>query len=104
MEKKKIGDITVNDGKGLFDNEGMCGLLLIDLNNLPKLLIQGQYIQYCTLVSTMSQKLINLQKGIKTDREALVAEIEELKQMNHNLVEQITGLPVSKDGAENGTD
>ena len=33
---KKAGDITVNDGKGLMDNEGLCDSLLLDLNNLKQ--------------------------------------------------------------------
>ena len=101
---KKIGDLTVNDGKGLVDNEGMCDSLIIDLNNAVKALASGQYVQFCGKVNEMAVKLTNLKKGIKADLESKDKIIEELKQMNNALVEQQTGLPVDKDGVENGAD
>lgn len=94
---------NVNDGKGLYDNEGMCDLLVNDLNDLVKDLTSGQHVQFCIHVTGMVQKLMNLKKGIKADMDSMKEKIEELKQMNDSLVEQITGLPVEKDGAENGT-
>ena len=101
---KKVGDITVNDDKGLFDNEGLCDTLINDLNNLQKHLITGQYVLFCSTVTSMAQKLINLKKGIKDDLDSMKNKVDELKRINDSLVEQITGLPVEKDGAENGTD
>lgn len=99
---KKLGDLTVNDGKGLFDNEGLCDSMLNDLNNMLKAFSAGQHVQACIIVSGMAQKLVNLKKGIKDDSEAQVKKIEELKAENSRIVEQLTGLPVDKDGAENG--
>ena len=101
---KKIGDLTVNDGKGLMDNEGMCDSLVFDVNSLVKLLMNGQFVQFCSKVSEIVVKLANLKKGIKADLESKDKIIEELKQINDSLVKQITGLPVEKDGAENGVD
>ena len=100
----KNNNVTVNDGKGLYDNEGLCDTLINDLNNLPKLIMQGQYIQFCALVTGMAQKIINLQKGIKADMDSMKEKVDELKRINDGLVEQMTGLPVEKDGAENGID
>ena len=99
---KKVGDLTVNDGKGLMDNEGVCDSLLLDLNNLPKVLMTGQYIQFCTLVVSMSQKLLNLKKGITNDMQSMKDKVEELKRMNDDLMEQISGLPVERNGDDNG--
>lgn len=104
MKEKKVGDLTVNDGKGLFDNEGLCDSLLADLNNLPKMLMTGQYIQFCATVASMGQRFVNLKKGIKADMDSMEEKVEELKRMNDSLVEQITELPVEKDGADNGKD
>lgn len=100
---KKVGDITINDGKGLMDNEGLCDSLLIDLNNISKQLMTGQYIQFCTLVVSMSQKLINLKKGITNDMQSMKDKLEELKRINDDLMEQISGLPVERNGDGNGT-
>lgn len=102
MTPKKVGDLTVNDGKGLLDNDGLCDSLILDLNNLIKLILNGQYIQFSATVTGMVQKLVNLKKGIKDDLDAMKEKVEELKRMNDSLVEQMTGLPVDKDGDENG--
>ena len=100
MMIKKIGDITVNDGKGLMDNEGLCDSLLLDLNNLPKALANGQYIQFCSLVSSMGQKLVNLKKGISEDIQSMRENIEEIKRVNNDLLQQLN----EKDGASDGMD
>jgi hypothetical protein len=102
MTPKTIGDLTVNDGKGLLDNDGLCDSLILDLNNLIKLILNGQYIQFSATVTGMVQKLVNLKKGIKDDLDSMKEKVEELKRMNDSLVEQMTGLPVDKDGDENG--
>ena len=99
---KKIGDITVNDGKGLFDNEGMCDSLVIDLNSLIKSMASGQYVQFCAKICEMTTKLGNLKKAITGEIESKNQRIEELKRLNDSLMEEKTGLPVDKDGAENG--
>jgi hypothetical protein len=65
-------------------------------------MVCGNYIQFCVTVSAMGQKLINLKKGIANDMDAMKRKVEELKNTNDSLVEQITGLPVEKDGADNG--
>lgn len=94
--------MTVNDGKGLYDNEGLCDLLIADLNTATKMLMSGQYVQYCITVTGMVQKLMNLKKGIKADLDSMKEKVEELKRMNDSLVEELTGLPVEKDGADDG--
>jgi hypothetical protein len=102
MDGKDLGyGVKVNNGKGLFDNEGLCDSLANDLNNLIRQMISGNYIQFCATVTGMGQKLINLKKGIADDMNVMKRKVEELKNMNDSLVEQMTGLPVEKDGASN---
>lgn len=79
---KKIGDITVNDGKGLYDSEGLCDSLLMDLNRMQKLLIDNQFIAFCDLIAKMAQKINNLKKGIRSDIEDRDMQIEELNRLN----------------------
>lgn len=98
-----MSDLNVNDGKGLYDSEGMFDLLVSDLNNLVKDLMNGQNVLFCNRVSGMAQKLVNLKSGIKNDMDAMRKKVEELKAANDSLMEQITGLQVEKDGAENGS-
>ena len=103
MEGKKIGDMTVNDGKGLYDNEGVCDSLIMDCNNLVKILMSGNYVQFCNTIVQMVKKLANLKEGIKKDMDSMKNKVEDLKKTNDSLVEQMTGLPAGKDGAGNGS-
>ena len=100
---KKIGEITVNDGKGLYDNEGLCDSLLMDLNRLPKLLIDNQFIAFGSLIAQMGQKVQNLKNGIRADMDAKDRQIAELKQLADKQTEHITGLPGEKED-EHGAD
>ena len=90
----------LNDGKGLFDNEGLCDSLIMDCNSLPKSLVNGNFVQFCNIIVQMVQKISNLKTGIKNDMDSMKSKVDELKRMNDSLVEQMTGLPVEKDGAE----
>lgn len=99
---KQTGDLTVNDGKGLLDNEGMCDSITSDVNTAVKLVMSGQYIQFCGKVFEICVKLGNLKKGIRKDLESKNKIIEELKRVNNALAEKQTGFPVEKDGAGNG--
>lgn len=90
---KQIGDVTVNNGKGLYDNEGLCNTLLTDLNSLQKLLIDNQFIAFSLRIGEMSQKILNLKKGIHDDAESKKQQIEELKRINDELLK-------AKDGDE----
>lgn len=103
MEEKKIDGMTLNDGKGLYDNEGLCDSLIMDCNNLVKILLSGNYVQFCNAIVQMVKKLVNLKEGIKKDMDSMKNKVEELKRMNDSLVEQVTGLPGEKDGVGNGS-
>ena len=100
---KKIGDVTVNDGKGLYDNIGLVDTLITDLNSLPVLLASGQAIKAAGVVYFMGQKLVNLKKGIQADLDSKNQIIEELKRINDSLMEEKTGIPVDRSD-DNGAD
>lgn len=93
---RTIGDVTVNDGKGLYDNQGLCDSIINDMNQMLKAMLSGQYVQGCTIVTGMAQKLVNLKQGIANDMDSMRTKVEELKRMNDSLVEQQTGLPVER--------
>lgn len=92
-DTRKIGDITVNDGGGLFDSEGLCNTLVNDINNLVKQAVSGNYLLFCDTVVQMTQKVVELKKGIKADLDSKNRVIEQLKEINTNL----------ERGAEHGT-
>ena len=106
---KKIGDITVNDGNGLMDNEGLCDSLMMDINRIQKLLIDNQFIAFCDLIAKMGQKINNLKKGIRADLEAKDEQITDLRRLNNELAEKAFGLPVDTpeektEGKDDGSD
>ena len=88
----------MNDGNGLYDNEGLLETLLSDLNKLPKLLMQNQYIAFCDLIAKMAQKIANLMKNVAAEKESLTNKVEELKRLNNDLLAEIN----KKDGVDNG--
>lgn len=71
--------MTVNDGKGLYDNQGLCDALIVDCNNAVKSICTGQYVQFCNIIVQMVQKLSNLKKGIENDMKDREETIETLK-------------------------
>lgn len=73
-------EITVNDGGGLFDASGIIDTLIVDCNNLPKLLIDNQFIAFGNTLVQMVQKLKQLKNGIKNDRESLRQQIDDLQR------------------------
>ena len=106
---KKIGDMTVNDGNGLYDNEGLCDTMIVDLNDMMKAMAAGQYIKYCNLTVGMVQKLTNLKKGIRADLEAKDEQIRDMQRLNNELAEKAFGQPVDTgeektEGTDDGGD
>lgn len=80
--------------KGLYNNADLIDTLIVDLNRLPKMLIDQQFIQACSVVASMGQRLANLKETVKKETDGLKENIETLKQQNKELI---------KDGKENGT-
>lgn len=79
------GRMTVNDGNGLYDNEGLCDSLITDVNELTKALVSGQYVLYARITVQMVQKLANLKAGIRRDiasRDERIRELTEGKKGN----------------------
>lgn len=87
-------NITVNDGKGLYDNIGLVDTIVNDLNRIPRLMIDGQFFQASAVFASVGQRLGNLKKGIQEELDSKDEIIEQLKRMNNELVAEKTGLPV----------
>ena len=90
---------TVNDGKGLYDNEGICEKGILLCNAAMKDLISGQYIAFADKMTQIVKIFANLKAGIKADRESMEQKIEDQKKII-SILEEKTGVPVEKDGAE----
>lgn len=96
---------------GLLTNEELIDSLIIDLNNIPKLLINGQGILFCSTISSIGQRLANLKNALKDDLENKNKVIEELKRelqatdvgCTDMTLEEYAKYLKEKDGAEDGT-
>lgn len=83
--------MTVNDGKGLYDSDGLLDSLIVDCNNVVKELCSGQYIEFCRIILEMAQKLVELKKGIKADLESKDKTIDELTGLCNELSKEKGG-------------
>ena len=65
--------------KGILTNSELIDTIIVDMNNMIKEALAGQYIQICYIVTGMTQKLMNLKKGIDADLASKDNVIEQLK-------------------------
>lgn len=92
----------------MLTNEELIESIIVDLNNIPKYLIDGQFIASCDLISKMAQKLYNLKTGIHNDIKSRDASINSLKKTLAANGIKIVDVPVEnlqfdeKDGVNNG--
>ena len=80
---------TVNGGKGLYDNEGICEKGILLCNAAMKDLVSGQYIAFADKMAQVVKIFANLKAGIKADSESYQQNIETLKNANNALQKQI---------------
>ena len=66
--------------KGMHSNMELVDTLIMDLNALPKYLIENQFIAACNTISNMGQKLQLLKNGISADLECRDKIIKELER------------------------
>lgn len=100
--------------KGLMTNEELVDSIISDLNMLVKNITGGDYLLFCARITGITQKLLNLKTGIKSDMDNKIRIIETLKDHIRNLGEEVKDMSIEdfvqkyqtekKDGAENGID
>ena len=100
-EARNVSNVTVNDGGGLYDNEGLIDTIIVDLNDILKNMAAGQYIRICNLVVGMTQKLTNLKKNMKEELAARDQQVADLFNLNKELERRLNGLP---EGIEDDTE
>ena len=96
--------------KDIMSNTELIESLILDLNNSLKEITNGQYIQFCSIVYQMAQKLVNLRNTVDNDLKNRDKTIEtlknELRAAGHDVVDmtpkQFVGefMNKEKDGAE----
>ena len=94
--------------KGTYTNSELIDTIVFDMNNMIKEALSGQYVQICYIVTAMTQKLMNLKKGIEADLTSKDKVIEQLKdqlraagaEVEDMTTEQFIEKYGKKDGAE----
>ena len=56
----------------------------------------GQYVQFCLLVTQITQKLLNLKSGIKSDMDNKNSVIEALKETIRSMGEDVVDMSVEE--------
>ena len=101
MEARKINDeITVNDGGGLLDNEGLIDTLITDCNDLPRLLMENRNIGFCSRLVEMVQKLDSLKRAIKAEKQAAEDQLDEMIRWNNETAAELFELKTNGNGVE----
>lgn len=95
-DAKKIGDLTVNDGKGLYDNDGMFDAIIVKINTALKSLMDGQTIDFCGKINESCRMILVLKQAVINEREGLKNKVEDLKRFNHELNEEICKIQGQK--------
>ena len=81
---------------GLLTNEELAEQLIVELNNLPRLLINGQFIGFCSEVSRIGQGLKNLRNGIANDTKSMQEQIECLKKRLQSYGDELNDASVEE--------
>lgn len=94
-------------GNGLFSNAELVDTLIDDLNQLGIYISRQNTIGFCNTVVQMTQKLLNLKKGIEETTKHKNKVIEDLKQQLRMYNPELTDVTpeqflddLKKDGAE----
>ena len=93
---------------GLYTNSELVDTIIVDLNNLLKLQINGQFVGACNVVTQMTQKLLNLKTGIDNDLKSKDKVIEALKNELRAAGQEVVDIPAEElmkaieEGKENG--
>lgn len=95
---------------GLYTNTEIMDSVIVDLNEMVKQMVSGQYIQACCFITQISQKLLNLRNTINDDLKNREQTIETLKEELRNAGQTVKDYTPQefvdalngKDGANNG--
>lgn len=83
-------EVKVNDGGGMYNHVGIIDSVIVDCNDLPKSLINGQFIQFSSRLVQIVQKLSTLRDGVKNDMESKDKQIAALIHEKQDLINQLS--------------
>ena len=76
----KEEQISVNDGGGLYDRNGMLDGLILDCESVMKAIMAGSGIRLASLLVEMVQKLTALKKGVAEEVKNLTEERDQARE------------------------
>ena len=79
----------VNDGKGLYDYEGLLDTIIVQCNSTVQCLLAGQMVAFCDNIAQIAKKASVLKKGIAQDMESKDEVIEDLRRHNDDLARRL---------------
>lgn len=82
--------------KGLYTNSELVDTIIVDLNNIIKETVNGQYIQACTIITQTAQKLINLRTAIDNDLKSKDKTIDDLKAALRRAGVEVIDIPAAE--------
>ena len=81
---------------GIYSNSELIKSLVADLNALIKSELCGEYVMACAIVTGMTQKLANLQKGVDNDLKNRDETIETLKERLRDCGQEVIEVPADE--------
>lgn len=93
---KKVTELAVNNGSGLYDSEGLIDTLISDCNNAVRACVGGQYIAFCNTMVQMVQKLGKLKNGVQSEIASREETINHLKSQLRELGAEIEEVPAER--------
>ena len=94
-------ETKINDGKGLYDSDGLIDSLILDCNALPKDLFSGMNVQFCNRIVQIAQKLTVLRDGIKKEKDSLLEQIEDKQRFIDELQATLYNVKINRAGDDN---
>ena len=98
------GKITVNDGKGFLDTDGMIDSVIVECEIATRKLVGGNAIGFCSAMAEIVSKLSALKTGVRAEMDSKNAVIADLKRLNNDLAEKAYGVPADRENERTGGD
>ena len=62
--------------------------IIVDLNELPKQMMEGQYIQTCTIIARMAQNLFQIREELQANSKVIESLKAELRASGKEVIEK----------------
>lgn len=88
---------------GIMNTQEMIDSLIVDCGEIVKRLVSGNYVGFCLMPVNMVQKLNALKKGVEDELSSKDEIIRELRKINNDLTEKVTGIKADRENERSGS-